>query len=200
VLSFFRSSAAAYVLLPIATACWAGNHIVARLAAGHVPPTTLSMLRWVVVFAIVSLIAWPQIRRDLPKLRAKLGVMVLLALTGGSVFGALQFVALQYTTALNMGVVGSVAPAFIVAASYILFRDGLGPIQLLGVTVSLAGVLAIVSHLSLAQLVALDFNGGDLIIIVNMVFWGTYTGQPMDRLVLPRSGSVGPQFMIPLPR
>jgi drug/metabolite transporter (DMT)-like permease len=174
VLSFFRSPAAAYVLLPIAAACWAGNHIVARLAAGHVPPTTLSMLRWVVVLAIVSLIAWPQIRRDLPKLRAKLSVMVFLGLTGGSAFGALQFVALQYTTALNMGVVGSVAPAFIVAASYILFRDGLGPIHLFGVTVSLAGVLAIVSHLSLAQLLALDFNRGDLIIIVNMVFWGTY--------------------------
>ncbi len=174
VTSFLRSPAAAYVLLPIAAACWAGNHVVARLIAGHAPPTSLSMARWVVVFAVVSLIAWPQIRRDLPKLRAKLGVMVFLALTGGSAFGALQFVALQYTTALNMGVVGSVAPAFIVSASYILFRDGLGPIQLFGVAVSLLGVLAIVSQLNLEQLLALDFNGGDLIIIANMVFWGVY--------------------------
>ena len=172
--SLLRSPAAACVLLPIAAACWAGNHIVARLAAGHVPPNTLSMLRWVIVLVIVSVIAWPQIRRDLPRLRAKLGVMTFLGLTGGAAFGSLQFVALQYTTALNMGVVGSVAPAFIVAVSYILFRDGLGPIQLFGVAVSLAGVLAIVSHLDLGQLLALDFNGGDLIIIVNMVIWGTY--------------------------
>ena len=162
------------MLLPIAAACWAGNHIVARLAAGHVPPTTLSMLRWVLVFAITAVIAWPQIRRDLPELRSKLGVMVFLGLTGGSAFGALQFVALQYTTALNMGVVGSVAPAFIVAASYLLFRDGLGPVQLFGVVVSLMGVLAIVSQLEPEHLLALDFNGGDLIIIVNMVFWGVY--------------------------
>ena len=89
-------------------------------------------------------------------------------------FGTLQFVALQYTTALNMGVVGSVAPAFILAASFILFRDGLGPVQLFGVLVSLAGVLAIVGQLDADRLLALSFNGGDLIIIANMIFWAVY--------------------------
>jgi drug/metabolite transporter (DMT)-like permease len=174
VLSFFRSQSAAYVLLPLAAACWAGNHVVARAIAGHAPPATVSFARWVVVFVVVSLVAWPQIRADLPRLRAKAGVMVFLALTGGAAFGALQFVALQYTTALNMGVVGSVSPAFIVAASYVLFRDGLGPIQLFGVLVSLIGVLAIITQLSPQRLLDLTFNGGDLIIIVNMVFWAIY--------------------------
>jgi drug/metabolite transporter (DMT)-like permease len=170
----FRSQAAAYILLPVAAACWAGNHIVARAIAGHAPPMSLSTVRWVIVFLIVCVVAWPQIQRDWPVLKAKAGVMVFLGLTGGAAFGGLQFVALQYTTALNMGVVGSVAPAFIVAASYLLFRDGLGPLQLFGVLVSLAGVLAIVCRLDMAQLAALDFNAGDLIILLNMVLWGTY--------------------------
>jgi len=172
--AFFRSQSAAYVLLPLAAACWAGNHVVARAIAGHAPPATVSFARWVVVFVVVSLVAWPRIRADLPKLKAKAGVMVFLALVGGAAFGALQFVALQYTTALNMGVVGSVSPAFIVAVSYVLFRDGLGPIQLFGVLVSLIGVLAIITQLSPERLLDLTFNGGDLIIIVNMVFWATY--------------------------
>ncbi len=172
--ALFQSQAVAYVLLPIAAACWAGNHIVARAIAGHAPPMSLSTVRWAIVFLIVCALAWPQIRRDWPRLKAKAGVMVFLGLTGGAAFGGLQFVALQYTSALNMGVVGSVAPAFIVAASYLLFRDGLGPVQLLGVLVSLAGVLAIVCRLDVGQLLALDFNGGDLIIVLNMVLWGTY--------------------------
>ena len=75
-----------------------------------------------------------RIRADWSKLEDKAGVLTFLALTGGTAFGTLQFVALQYTTALNMGVVGSVSPAFIVAASYLLFRDGLGPRQLVGVS------------------------------------------------------------------
>ncbi|HJU32559.1 MAG TPA: DMT family transporter, partial [Hyphomicrobiaceae bacterium] len=161
-------------LLPTAAACWAGNHVVARTIAGHAPPATLSVFRWLVVFAVVTVLAWPRIREDLPKLKAHAGVMVFLSLTGGAAFGTLQFVALQYTTALNMGVVGSVAPAFIVAASYLLFRDGLGPLQLFGVALSLAGVLAILCQLHPERLLALSFNIGDLLILLNMVFWATY--------------------------
>ena len=100
--------------------------------------------------------------------------MLLFAITGGGAFGTLQFVALHFTTALNMGVVGSVAPAFIVAASWILFRDRLSLLQLLGVLISLSGVLAIVSRLDLARLATFSFNSGDLIIIANMVLWAVY--------------------------
>jgi len=172
--SFFRSHAAAYFLLPFAALCWAGNHIFARLVAGHAPPASLSLVRWIVVFALVCLFAWPRIRADWGRLEAKVGVLTFLALTGGAAFGTLQYVALQYTTALNMGVVGSVAPAFIVAASYLLFRDGLGPSQLFGVAVSLVGVLVIVTQLHPERLLSFTFNGGDLIILVNMVFWAVY--------------------------
>ena len=172
--SFFRSQAIAYLLLPLACACWSGNHILARMIAGHAPPASVSLARWILVSVLVSLFAWPRIRKDLPILRKKAGVLTFLALTGGAAFGTLQFVALQYTTALNMGVVGSVSPAFIVAASYILFRDRLGLSQLFGVAVSLVGVLAIVTQLDPERLQGLSFNGGDLIIIVNMVFWSVY--------------------------
>ena len=80
--------------------------------------------------------------------------MIFLSLTGGGAFGTLQFVALQYTTAINMGVVGSVAPAFIVAASFILFGDRMGFTQLTGVAISLTGVLAIVTQLHPENLLA----------------------------------------------
>jgi drug/metabolite transporter (DMT)-like permease len=174
VASFLKSQAAAYVLLPIAAMCWAGNHVVARAIAGHVPPGGLAVVRWTLVLSIVSLFAFRHIRRDWPKLKAKAGVMLFLSLTGGGAFGTLQFVALQYTTAINMGVVGSVAPAFIVAASFILFGDRMGFTQLTGVGISLTGVLAIVTQLHPENLFQLTFNTGDLIIITNMVLWAIY--------------------------
>src|SRR5262245_9972754 len=108
-------------------------------------------------------------------LRRSWRVTTFLAVTGGALFGTLQFVALHFTTALNMGVVGSVAPAFIVAASWILFRDRLSLVQMLGVTISLSGVLVIVSQLDLERLASFNFNGGDLLIIANMVFWAVYS-------------------------
>ena len=172
---FLRTQAAAYFLLPLAAACWAGNHVIARAVGGHVPPASLAVLRWIVILLVVVPFALPHLRADWPKLKRSPGLMLLFAVTGGGAFGTLQFVALHFTTALNMGVVGSVAPAFIVAASWILFRDRLNAWQLLGVAISLSGVLAIVSRLDLARLASFSFNGGDLIIIANMVLWAIYS-------------------------
>ena len=172
--SFLRSQAAAFLLLPLAALCWAGNHVLARAAGGHVPPASMAVVRWIVVALAVLPFALPHLRADWPRLRSKPGLMILFAITGGGAFGTLQFVALHFTTALNMGVVGSVAPAFIVAASWLLFRERLAPLQLLGVLVSLAGVLAIVSRLDPGRLAGFSFNGGDLIIIANMALWAIY--------------------------
>jgi drug/metabolite transporter (DMT)-like permease len=169
-----RTQAAAYFLIPIACACWAGNHVAARMVAGHAPAASLGVVRWILVLLLTGALAFPRIVEDWPRLKAKAGVMTLLGLVGGTAFGTLQYVALQYTTALNMGVVGSIAPAFIVAASYLLFRDGLGPIQLCGVVISLTGVLAIVTQLYPERLLSLSFNTGDILILVNMAFWAVY--------------------------
>jgi drug/metabolite transporter (DMT)-like permease len=172
---FFRTQAAAYVLLPLAAACWAGSHIIARAVGGHVPPASLAVARWILVAVLVLPFALPHLRRDWAYLGKSRGIMLLLAVTGGGAFGTLQFVALHFTTALNMGVVGSVAPAFIVAASWLLFRDRLNGLQLSGVLVSLSGVLVIVSRLDLTRLSSFSFNAGDLIIIANMVLWAVYS-------------------------
>lgn len=139
------------------------------------PPASLAVARWIIVALAVLPFALAHLRSDWPKMRARPGLMVLFAVTGGGAFGTLQFVSLHFTTALNMGVVGSVAPAFIVAASFLLFRDRLTAVQLLGVLVSLSGVVAIVSRLDLDRLAGFSFNGGDLIIIANMVLWAIYS-------------------------
>ncbi|HWE19873.1 MAG TPA: DMT family transporter [Hyphomicrobiaceae bacterium] len=170
----FRSPATAFALLPLAALCWAGNHVIARAAGGHVPPASMAVVRWLVVALVVLPFALPHLRGDWPKLKSNPGLTVLLAITGGAAFGTLQYVALHFTSALNMGVVGSVAPAFIVAASWLLFRERLAPWQLFGVLVSLSGVLAIVSRLDPGRLAGLSFNGGDLIIIANMAFFAVY--------------------------
>jgi len=173
--SFPRSQAAAYLLLPLAAASWAGNHVLARAVGGHVPPASLAVARWIIVVLAVLPFALVHLRADWREIKRRPGLMVLFAVTGGGAFGTLQFTALHFTTALNMGVVGSVAPAFIVAASFILFRDRLTAAQLFGVLVSLSGVVAIVSRLDSGRLAGFSFNGGDLIIIANMVLWAIYS-------------------------
>ena len=169
------SSSAAFLLLALASLCWSGNHILGRAIAGHVPPFAISTVRWMVP----AIILWPwarrHLRRDWPAIRGHWPVLLFLAMTGGTIFGALQYIGLQYTTAINVSVLNSLAPVLIVAAGALLFRDTFSRPQMLGIAVSLAGVLIIVSKGSLNALQAFQFNWGDMVILFNMVVWAVYS-------------------------
>jgi drug/metabolite transporter (DMT)-like permease len=164
----------AYLVLALASLCWSGNHIMGRAIAGQVPPIAIATLRWLLAAAVL----WPfvrhQVARDWPLVRQKFGAMVFLALLGGALFGTLQFVGLQYTAALNVSVMNSLAPVLIVAASAVLFGDRMGKLQLVGIGVSLAGVFVIITRLDPSVISGLAFNRGDLIILLNQVLWAVY--------------------------
>ena len=165
----------AYLLLALASLCWSGNHLMGRAIAGHVPPLTISTLRWLLAAVVLYPFVRQHLRRDWPVIRSHFGVLVYLSLIGGALFGALQFVGLQLTTALNVSVMNSLAPLFMAAAGAAMFRDRLTGGQLAGIVISLVGVLAIITQLDPAVLAHLTFNTGDLIILFNMLLWGVYS-------------------------
>src|SRR5947209_12842544 len=90
-----------YLLLSITALCWAGNALVGRLAAGHIPPVTLAFLRWSLAFLIILPFTWKHLKRDCGTIRSHLGIMILLSLTGVGIFTSLQYWSLEHTTALN---------------------------------------------------------------------------------------------------
>lgn len=170
-----RTGIGPYLLVALAALCWAGNHVAGRAIAGHVPPLAISTFRWAVPTLLLLPFAWRHLRRDWPLIRPHWKLLVLLSAMGGGVFGALQYVGLQYTTAINVSVLNSLAPVLIAVAGAALFRDQLSFRQALGVFISLEGVLMIVSKGELAALAELDFNWGDLIIVFNMAVFGIYS-------------------------
>ena len=68
-----------YLLLSLTSLFWAGNIVLARHVAGHVPPMTLSCVRWIGTFLILLPFAWPHLKRDWPVLRAHLPLMLFLS-------------------------------------------------------------------------------------------------------------------------
>src|ERR1700727_107039 len=144
-----------YVLLSIAAFCWAGNAIVGRLAAGHIPPVTLAFLRWSIGFLIILPFAWKHLKHDWPAIRAKLGLMIFLSLTGIAGFNALQYWALEHTQALNTLLLQSAGPLFVAGWSLILLGIRLTLAQAAGIAVSLTGVLVILLHGDLTAITAI---------------------------------------------
>jgi drug/metabolite transporter (DMT)-like permease len=168
------SSADAYLLVAFASLCWSGNHVVGRAIADHVPPLGISTVRWLLPALVLGIVARKHLRRDWPLIRRHWRAMLVLGLTGGSVFTALQYLSLQHTTALNVSVMNSLAPLFILLAGALLFSDRLYAAQFLGIGTSLVGVLAIVGRGDPHVLAQLQFNRGDLLVVLSMSVWAIY--------------------------
>jgi drug/metabolite transporter (DMT)-like permease len=170
-----------YLLLCITALCWAGNAIVGRLAAGHIPPVTLSFLRWSAAFLIILPFAWNHLVRDWPAIRQKLGIMIVLSITGIGAFNTLQYWALEYTQALNTLLLQSAAPLVVAIWSLLLLGVRLTLAQTLGVLLSLCGVLVIILHGDLTTLSKIELNKGDLIFIVALIIFALYSVLTLKR-------------------
>jgi drug/metabolite transporter (DMT)-like permease len=183
-----------YLLLSITALCWAGNAVVGRLAAGHIPPVTLSFLRWSFAFLVILPLTWKHLKRDWPAIRGKLGVMVLLSVTGIGVFNTLQYWALEHTQALNTLLLQSSGPLIVAVWSLILLRVRLTLAQAIGVLLSLAGVMVILTQGDLTALSAIRFNKGDLIFLVAMITFGLYSVLTLKRPAIHSLSLVGFTF------
>jgi drug/metabolite transporter (DMT)-like permease len=170
-----------YLLLSITALCWAGNAIVGRLAAGHIPPVTLSFLRWFFAFLLVLPFAWSHLVKDWSAIRGKLGLMIVLSITGIGAFNTLQYWALEHTQALNTLLLQSAAPLIVAVWSLIILRVRLTAAQAFGVLLSLFGVLTILLRGDLTTLSNIQFNKGDLIFMVALVIFGLYSVLTLKR-------------------
>jgi drug/metabolite transporter (DMT)-like permease len=170
-----------YLLLCITALCWAGNAIVGRLAAGHIPPVTLSFLRWGIAFLLILPFAWKHLVRDWSAIRGKFGLMILVSITGIGVFNTLQYWSLEYTTALNTLLLQSAGPLVVAVWSLILLGVRLTLAQAIGVFVSLLGVLVILMQGDVTALKNIQFNKGDLIFLVAMTIFALYSVLTLKR-------------------
>ena len=173
-----------YLLLSLTSLFWAGNSIVGRTAAGHFPPVTLSFARWLCAFLILLPFAWNDLRADWPAIRSKLGVMVAMSVCGIAAFNTLLYTALEHTTALNALLLQSATPLFVAVWSLIVLRVRLTLAQAGGILVSLVGVLVIVMHGDLVRLANVEFNRGDLVLLLGLAIFGLYSALVPKRPVI----------------
>ena len=179
-----------YLLLSLTSLFWAGNIVLARYVAGHVPPMTLSCVRWIGVFVMLLPFAKPHLEQDWPTLRSRLPLMLGLSATGFAFNNALSYWALQYTQALNALLIQSSGPLFVALWSLALFGVRLTWAQLAGIVISLAGVLTIILHGDLSALAGIQFNKGDVMFASAVLAFGLYSA------LMPRRPKTHPLSLI----
>lgn len=167
----------AYLMLVLAMVSWSGNAIVGRALAGTVPPFGLSLMRWTIAFLAVLPFAAGEIVAKRAIIFHRWRILLALGLLGLTICNSLGYLGLQWTTALNAGLINSAGPMLTLAAAFLFHRERAAPLQVLGVFVSLLGVLAIVLRGDLAALFHLAVNRGDLALLAGVATWSIYTVQ-----------------------
>jgi len=158
----------------LANLFWAGNIVLGRGLAGHVPPIALAYWRWTGAFVIAFGFAWPYLKQDARALLRHWRMMLLLSATGIATYNTMSYIGLTSTTALNVLLLQSAGPLIIIVWAFALFGDRPTLRQSTGVLLSLAGVAVIAAHGSLETLQHLTLNRGDVWILVAMVIYGVY--------------------------
>lgn len=163
-----------YVALVIAMLCWGGIIVLVRYVRNDFPPLGLSFWRIFIAFLILLPVAIGPLRQQWDVVRENWKIFALLSLlfwVGGN---ALLFLSLQYTVALNAGVINSAEPLLIVLFAWLLFRDPFTWKQGAGLVLSLFGVVVLISQGSLDRLLQLELNKGDLFVAAAYTFWSLY--------------------------
>lgn len=163
----------AYGLLAATVLSWSIGIVIARGVHEDIPPIGLSFWRWAVATVILFPFVFSDIRNNLVLIRQNLGYFWIqgIFMTGG---GMLLFLAVNYTTAINVTLVNATQPILTVLISWILIGDKIAKIQVLGIVSAMVGVTFMITKADFTLLRNLDFNIGDLITVVATIFYSLY--------------------------
>lgn len=163
------------LLLTMPPLFWAGNAIVGRIAAGSIAPFALNNLRWVLAGLILLPFAWRPLLRHAAIIRTRWRMLALMSFLSIGAYNSLQYLALHESTPLNLTLIGSSGPVFILLIGTCFFHERATARQLGGAGISMLGVLLVLARGEPGELLQLRINGGDLYMLLATVCWSTYT-------------------------
>ncbi len=158
-----RTQMLAYAGVAATNVIWAGNNVVARGVIDHIPPISLAFWRWSVALVFILPFAWKHLKRDRAAIRTNIKALLGMSALGIAGFNTLLYGSAHTTTAINITLVAQLVPIATLLLAWWLLTEQPSRRQLVGVLLSLAGVLVIIAQGSLEVFKTLSFNPGDLI-------------------------------------
>ena len=166
----------AYTLLVFATFCWSGNFIVGKFAyLFEIPPLTLNFFRWISVWFILMPFTYKEILSNWDYIKKNWIPICFMGVISISTFNSVVYFALNYTQVINVALVLAAIPAVTIIISSIMKVDKTNIFQLIGLLLSVLGISAIISNADINKILSLNFNKGDLWMLVCVICWSLYS-------------------------
>ena len=166
----------AIVLLVFATLFWSGNFLTAKLAFNYsLSPLKLSFFRWFLAFLIIFPLTFKNIYRNSILIKENLIKIIILSILGVTVFNSFTYIALQSTLVINASLMASITPLLIILFSWIFLKTNTSLFQFIGITLSIIGVSCIILRGNFNNLFILEFNPGDIWMLIAVICWALYS-------------------------
>ena len=166
----------AYFLLTLSVFFWAGNFIVGKFATlFEIPPLTLNVLRWLSVWLILMPFTYKEIYNNLHNVKKNWLVISFMGLITISTFNSVVYYALNYTQVINAVLVLAAIPAATIIFSSFMNIEKTNIYQLLGLFLSIIGIGSIISNGDIQKIISLNFNKGDVWMLVCVITWSLYS-------------------------
>ncbi len=172
----FSKDKTAYIFLILATLFWSGNFIVGKAASlFEIPPFTLNFYRWTFAWLILAPFTLKEIFRKKNYIINNIKLFLILGVTSITVFNSIVYYSLNFTQVISGVLMISTIPVMIIFFCWVFKIEKTNFYQILGVFFSLMGVVVIVTNANISKLLNLDFNKGDLWMVVAMFSWAMYS-------------------------
>ena len=166
----------AYLILILTTIFWSGNFIVGKAASTfQIPPFSLNFYRWFFAGLILFPFTYKEILNKKKYILENIGFFAILGITSITIFNSIVYYSLYYTQVISGILMISTIPVWIIFISSILNIEKTNIFQIIGVIFSLTGVIFIITKADLDLIKNLDFNKGDLSMVVAMFSWAVYS-------------------------
>ncbi len=166
----------AYTFLVFATLFWSGNFIVGKFATlFQIPPLTLNFYRWVMVWFILIPFTFKEILNKKNYIKANWMIISFMGIITISTFNSVVYFALNYTQVINAVLMLAGIPAVVMILSSMMKIERANMFQLVGLILSVMGVATIISNADIQKIFALNFNKGDLWMLVCVLSWSIYS-------------------------
>ena len=171
-----QSNFLAYIFLLLTVTFWAGNFIVGKFASFYeVPPFSLNFYRWFFAWLILAPFTIPEILKKKKYIFENYKLFIILGVTSITIFNSIVYYSLNFTQVISGVLMISTIPVMIMFFSCILKIEKTNLFQIIGVIFSFLGVIIIITKANFQILKNLDFNKGDITMVVAMFSWALYS-------------------------
>ena len=171
-----QSNFLAYIFLLLTVTFWAGNFVVGKFASFYnVPPFSLNFYRWLFAWFILMPFTISEIIKKKEYIISNYKIFLVLGITSITIFNSIVYYSLNFTQVISGVLMISTIPVMIMFFSSILKIEKTNLFQIIGVILSIAGVIIIITKANFEILKSLNFNKGDITMVLAMFSWALYS-------------------------